>query len=154
MNEDEIYTNQFNELCELNLLQKEMGLNILDVNLLSNDLIGNEKKLHKLNNYIRREWLKKAGINSSKIYKSTILGTSATDLKDYRYQYSYETLLNDDNEFSKLLGYSVIGMNETTFLFPSGMTAITSLFYCLSSFIKGSLDIQASIGYYETKYFL
>ncbi|RMC47358.1 hypothetical protein [Lactobacillus sp. ESL0228] len=106
------------------------------------------------NNAIRQEWIKKISETTSKIYKSTLWGTTIKDIQNFNYHFSYETLLNDENEFAELMGYSINGMFNKTFLFSSGMNTITSLLFCLNSFLKNNLEIQASVGYYETKYFL
>lgn len=149
-----LYKNQLQEFNDLNNIQNDMGLAISSKELTSIDSVENEKILANLNNSIRQEWIKKISETTSKIYKSTLWGTTIQDVQNFNYHFSYETLLNDENEFADLMGYSINGMYNKTFLFSSGMNTITSLLFCLNSFFKDNLEIQASIGYYETKYFL
>lgn len=148
-----IYLNQKQELKDLNMIKNNMKLKLAEIKLSDNNLLDNERRLIQFNKRIRKKWIKNVGISNSFVYKSTLWGTDVKDLQGYKYHFSYETLLNDENSFADLMGYSIKEMNNKTFLFSSGMSAITSILYCLSSFIKGSLDIQVSAGYFETKYF-
>ena len=149
-----IYLNQLKELNDLNEIGKQMGVDLPLINLNSKDLVFNEGKLIELNNEIRKKWRAKVGTFIAPEYKSTLWGTNVKDLQGFKYHFSYETLLNDENDFADLLGYEIQGMKRKTFLFSSGMAAISHMFYCFSSFLKNNLIVQSSIGYFETKYFL
>lgn len=153
MNHSEIYLAQSEELNNLYKIEKRMGIAIRQTGLSSTNLIENENNIVKLNQSIRKSWLEKAGILVSPVYKSTLWGTNVNDMQNFKYHYSYETLLNDENDFADLMGYSIEKMESKTFLFSSGMSAISNMLYCFSSFIKENLNVQASVGYFETKYF-
>ncbi|QFY04160.1 hypothetical protein LA664_02110 [Lactobacillus amylolyticus] len=153
MNNTQIYLNQLKEWKNLRQIQQEMDLPFCNNEKLTDNLISNEQKIYKLNKVIRQDWRRKIGDLTSSIYKSTLWQTNISDAQGAEYHYSYETLLNDENAFSDLLGYSIQGMHNKTFLFSSGMNAISNILYCFSSFIRENLNIQASVGYFETKYF-
>lgn len=153
MDNNQIYLAQLSELNSLKEIQKNMHLSTSNIIGLTKDLVNNEYKIRKLNKTIRRDWRQKIGKLTSPMYKSALWNTNVKDIQNFQYHYSYETLLGDENPFSELLGYSIDGMLNKTFLFSSGMSAITNLFYCFSSFIRCNLNIQASLGYFETKYF-
>lgn len=153
MNHSEIYLAQSEELNNLYKIEKGMGIAIRQTGLSSTNLIENENNIVKLNQSIRKSWLEKVGILVSPVYKSTLWGTNVNDMQNFKYHYSYETLLNDENDFADLMGYSIEKMESKTFLFSSGMSAISNMLYCFSSFIKENLNVQASVGYFETKYF-
>lgn len=153
MNNEQIYLNQEEEIGRLKELQKEMGLKLLNPPMLDNDLIQNEAKVYDFNRKIRQSWRQKVGIMTAPLYKSTLWNTEVKDMQNFTYSYSYETLLNDESKFPDKLGYNIKNMKSKTFLFSSGMSAISNILYCFSSFVRGSLNVQASIGYFETKYF-
>jgi Cystathionine beta-lyases/cystathionine gamma-synthases len=154
MDSSKIYLNQLEELNNLSQIGKQMNIDLPLMDLNSKDLILNEGKLMELNKEVRKKWRTKVGKLIASEYKSTLWGTNVKDLQGFEYHFSYETLLNDENDFADLLGYEIQGMKSKTFLFSSGMAAISHMLYCFSSFLKNNLVIQSSIGYFETKYFL
>ncbi|WP_288646381.1 hypothetical protein [uncultured Lactobacillus sp.] len=150
---EQIYLAQLKEMKCLEEIQKNMHMSISNNIKLTKNLVNNEFEICKLNKKIRKNWRQKVGDLTSSMYKSTLWNTNVKDLQNFVYHYSYETLLGDENPFSELLGYSIDSMLDKTFLFSSGMSAISNLFYCFSSFLSNNLNIQASVGYFETKYF-
>lgn len=109
MNNTQIYLNQLKEWKNLRQIQQEMDLPFCNNEKLTDNLISNEQKIYKLNKVIRQDWRRKIGDLTSSIYKSTLWQTNISDAQGAEYHYSYETLLNDENAFSDLLGYSIQG---------------------------------------------
>ncbi|QNQ81452.1 hypothetical protein [Lactobacillus sp. PV034] len=146
--------NQIEEVRNLTDIAREMELSRPHISLKEDTIIQNERLIIQLNQEIRKSWIKKCCNRTAPIYKSPLWNTNVKDLQNYSYHYSYETLLNDENDFADLLGYQIKNMTSKTFLFSSGMNAISNILNCFSSLIKEKLIIQASAGYFETKYLL
>lgn len=144
---------QLKEKEELLQIKKNLGINIRDISL-NNKLEANELKLQNYSGEIRREWLQKVCLISSKYCVSPWRGMQPRDMDGNDVKYTYGTLIDDSMVAKKLMGYSVKNYEACTYLYNNGMAAIRGTLEIINSFIKAPLDIQCKVGYFETRIYL